>query len=192
MAEDANQNQANPEGVTDSPENKGVENQDKTQKTFTQDDVDKIVSKRLGEEKAKTDARIKEAVQDALAEKERQSKLSDEEKANEALKQRNAEIDEREKAITLRERRSDALTKLVEKKIPTDLVDFVVDLDEEKTSSNIDKLTDVWKKAVDEAAAEQLKHGGETPKDRSTSGNKPTGTGASANGVIRSGHTSTF
>lgn len=187
MAEEANQNQTNHEGATESPTNNGADTQEQTPKSFSQDDVDKIVSKRLGEEKAKTEARIEQAVKEALAEKERQSQLSEEDKAKEALKKRNAEIDEREKAITLRERRSEAMATLVEKKIPTELVDFVVDLDEGKTSENIDNLTKTWTKAVDEAVNERLKLGGTNPKDRSTNSGSTTTTTASGRVYSKNG-----
>ena len=106
-------------------------NEDKNagNKTFSQADMDNLAGKIRGEEKAKQDQAIKEAVANALAEERRQAKLTEEEREKEAKTRREAELRERENAITLRERRIQAQELLSQKNIPIDLVDFVVDLD---------------------------------------------------------------
>lgn len=159
-------------------------------KTFTQEDVNNFVSKRLNEEKAKTDKAIKDAVAEAKAEWNRQAKLTEEERAKEAQEARTRELDERDREITLRERRSEALETLAEKGISTKLVDLVVDADADRTAKNIETLSKEFNKAVEEGVKAKLAGG--TPKDK---GAKPAGDGSKAaanNGVYRNDGVSAF
>ena len=132
-------------------------------KMFSQDELNKIVSQRLQDEKAKQDETLKNAVAEAIAEERRQAKLTEEEREKEAKTKREAELKEREQSITLRERRLQAQELLAEKNIPTDLVDFVVDLDESKTKANIDKLAKTYNKSVETGVTDKLK--GTPPTD---------------------------
>lgn len=146
--------------------------EDKGGKTFSQEDVNKIVSSRLEEEKAKNQEAISKAVQEAIKEERRQAKLTEEEREKEAKSKREAELKKREDNITLRERRLQAQELLQEKNIPIDLVDFVVDLDEIKTKENIEKLAGTYSKSVENGVTDKLK--GNPPKDFSNSNNKNT------------------
>ena len=131
--------------------------------TFTQEDVDKIVAKRLSEANAKSQDATQNAVKMAIAEYERQAKLTQEEREKEAKTKREAELKEREESISLRERRLEALEMLQEKHIPIDLVDFVVDIDTNKTKENIEKLTKTYNKSVETGITDKLK--GNPPTD---------------------------
>ena len=138
----------------------------KNQKTFTQEDFDKQLSKTLADKEAKLEKRMKEQLQKELEERERLAKLSAEEKEAEERKKREQETAAKEREITLRENRADARELLQEKKISTELVDFVVDIDAEKTKENIDNLEKAFTKAVEQGVADKLK--GKTPEDKST------------------------
>ena len=135
----------------------------KAGKSFTQADMDNLAGKIRGEEKAKTDAIVKQAI----AEYERQAKVTAEEKEKEARTKREAELKAREEEITLRERKLQAQELLSQKHIPIDLVDFVVDLAETKTKDNIEKLSKTYNKAVEMGVTEKLK--GTPPTDFSNS-----------------------
>lgn len=132
-------------------------------KTFSQADMDNLAGKIRGEEKAKNEQAIKDAVAQAIAEYDRQAKLSEEEREKEAKSKREAELKEREDSITLREMRADAIDLLQAKNIPIDLVDFVVDLDANKTKDNIEKLAKTYNKSVETGVTDKLK--GNPPKD---------------------------
>lgn len=136
-------------------------------KTFTQEELNTIVSQRLKDVQAKQDETVKNAVAQAIAEERRQAKLTEEEREKEAKTRREAELKEREQSITLRERRLQAQEILAEKNIPIDLVDFVVDLDESKTKDNIDKLVKTYNKSVETGVTDKLK--GTPPTDFSNS-----------------------
>lgn len=140
-------------------------NEDKNagNKTFSQTDMDNLAGKIRSEEKAKNDQAIKEAVANAIAEYDRQAKLTEEEREKEAKSKREAELKTREEKITLRERKLQAKELLQEKNIPTELVDFVIELDETKTKENIEKLAKTYNKAVEIGVTDKLK--GTPPKD---------------------------
>lgn len=146
-------------------------NDDKnTDKKFDQTQVDEIVSKRLAEEKAKTEKTIAEKVAEAQAEAERKAKLSEEERRKEEDAKNAEKISQRERDLALRESRIEARDLLQSKGIATDLVDFVVDVDLEKTKTNIDTLEKAFTKAVEAGVAEKLK--GKSPEDFSGGDNK--------------------
>ena len=148
-------------------------NEDKNAgKTFSQADMDNLAGKIRGEEKAKHDQAIKEAVAQAIAEERRQAKLTEEEREKEAKSKREAELKAREDEITLRERKLQAQEMLQAKNIPIDLVDFVVDLEETKTRDNIEKLAKTYNKSVEIGVTDKLK--GAPPTDFSNSNNNET------------------
>lgn len=127
-----------------------VENvDDNAGKTFSQADMNELAGKVRGEERRKNEQAIKDAVAQAIAEERRQAQLTAEQREAEAKQKRDAELKAREDAITLRERRLTAQELLAQKNIPTDLVDFVVDLDESKTKENIEKLAKTYNKSVE-------------------------------------------
>lgn len=141
----------------------------KAGKTFTQADMDNLAGKIRGEEKAKNDQAIKDAVAKAIAEERRQAKLTEEEREKEAKTRREAELKQREDNITLRENRVKAQELLASKNIPIDLVDFVVDLDATKMEDKIDTLAKTYSKSVETGVTDKLK--GNPPKDFSNNDN---------------------
>lgn len=138
-------------------------------KTFSQADMDNLAGKIRGEEKAKNEQAIKDAVASAIAEYERKAKLTEDEREKEAKSKREAELKAREDNVTLRERRLQAQELLQSKNIPIDLVDLVIDLDENKTKDNIEKLAKTYSKSVEVGVTEKLK--GTPPTDFSNSNN---------------------
>lgn len=132
-------------------------------KTFTQIDLDNLAGKIRSEEKQKNEQAIKAAVANAIAEYDRNAKLTAEEREKEAKAKRDRELKEREDNITLRERRLTAQELLSQKNIPIDLVDFVVDLDENKTKENIERLAKTYNKSVENGVTDKLK--GTPPTD---------------------------
>ena len=162
MNTENNQNSSQSTG-TPTVDNKDV----KGGKTFTQEDVDKLIAKRVSEEAVKNQDAINQAVENALAEERRKAQLTAEEREKEARSKREKELQDRENDVTLRERRIQAQELLQDKKIPIDLVDFVVDLDEAKTKDNIDKLAKTYNKSVETGVTDKLK--GTPPTDFSNS-----------------------
>ena len=63
----------------------------------------------------------------------------------------------------MRERRLEAQELLRAKNIPIDLVDFVIDLDSNKTKENVEKLVKSYQKSVETGVTDKLK--GNPPTD---------------------------
>lgn len=143
-------------------------NQDAEAQKAEQERIDKIVGDRLKREREKSQKEFDEKLKTELADRERLAKLSAEEKATEEQKKREQETSAREREIILRENRADARETLQEKNISATLVDFVVDVDADKTKENIETLEKVFLKAVEDGVNDRLK--GETPKDKSNHG----------------------
>lgn len=141
-------------------------------KTFSQTDMDNLAGKIRSEEKAKNEQAINDAVAKAIAEYDRQAKLTEEEREKEAKSKREAELKSREEKITLRERKLEAKELLIAKNIPIDLVEFVIDLDENKTKENIERLAKTYSKSVEVGVTDKLK--GTPPTDFSNNNNQDT------------------
>ncbi|MDM8100942.1 DUF4355 domain-containing protein [Oceanobacillus oncorhynchi] len=143
------------EGGGQEPEDKSANQQGED--TFTKAEVDsqvsKAVDKALKNREEKHQEEIQKAIDDAIAEKERLSKLSEKERQQEELTQREKKILEREEEIKRAQLRSDAVADLQEKKLPSDFADFLLGDDAEITLENINS----FKKAFDEAVNAQVK-----------------------------------
>jgi len=137
-----------------------------TDKSFTQADIDKAISERLKREKDASEKRIAETLRKEREEWERQSKLSEEQRAEEQRKQMESELSEKERNLALRENRADARELLIERGIDSTLVDFVVDVDADKTKENVNQLEKAYAQAVKAGVDKAL--AGTTPKDTSS------------------------
>ncbi|MBR2766784.1 DUF4355 domain-containing protein [Candidatus Saccharibacteria bacterium] len=140
-----------------------TEDKGSNSKTFTQEEVNALLQKRIGEVNAKAEERSKQAAEDAVAEYARKQKMTEEERLNEERKKKDDELAEKERNITLRENRADAIEKLAQLNIDTKLVDFVVDIDADKTAENVTKLSKAFNEAVSKAVEAKL--AGKTPAD---------------------------
>lgn len=168
MSDTTDPSKTNPNPDDPQDDTKGKED---TQKTFTQDELEKTLSERLKREREKADKALADKLKAEREDWERQAKLTAEEKAEEERKRHETETSERERGIILRENRADARELLQEKNISAELVDFVVDVDADKTKENIDNLEKAFLKAVEAGVNDRLK--GQTPKDK-TNPTEPT------------------
>lgn len=145
-----------------------VNSGEKQEPKFTQDQVNEFIQKRVNELNKKSEEKTKQAVADAISEYERKAKLTEEERATEAQKAKLAEIEERERSITMRERRSDCLTELSKKNIPTEFADYLVNQDKDKMAESIDQFSKLWEEKLMEGVQAKIKASGATPTDKSS------------------------
>ena len=136
-----------------------VAEENTSSKTFTQADVDKLIGDRLKEVREKLEKEKQEEVARAtelaqLDSKEREKKLAE-------LHEK--EIMEKDRALSLRENKLEAIDVFSKNNIPVDMVDYIVDVDKEKTLNNADNFVRKFNEQVSLAVAEKLK--GEAPKD---------------------------
>lgn len=101
-------------------------------------------------------------IEDAIAEKERLSKLSEKERKDEELSKREKELADRLAEIERKELKADAIADLSEKGLPADFADFLLAEDAEKTLENINNFKTAFDNAVNEAVKEKLRQ--DTPK----------------------------
>ncbi len=159
-------------------------------RSFSQDEVNAMMQKRINEINAKNDKATEEAVSKALKEYERKQKMTEEERLNEARKQKDDELAEKERNITLRENRATAIEELAKLNIDTKLVDFVVDLDADKTVSNIEALSKAFNEAVSKGV--EIKLAGKTPTDFGDGGKKSSETKEVSSRGYRAGGMTAF
>jgi len=143
------------EDTPTSPKDEG----NKEEKTLTQGQFDKALKERLSRERKENNEKIKEI----KTETERLAKLSAEEKEKELAEQSKRDTDERDKSISIRENRLEALEVFSESKVPTNLVDYVISEDKKETLKNAKEFSESYNESVAKSVAEQLK--GTAPKD---------------------------
>ena len=107
---------------------------------------------------------------DKLTEVEKLAKMNEAEKAQYLADKKAKEMAEREANITKRELSAEAKETLASKGLPMELSEIVSYKDAESCKSSIDKIEDVFKKAVEKAVENKLK-GDKPPKDASTNSN---------------------
>ena len=126
------------------------------QKLFTQEDVDKMITKRLAKEKAKQEKALKEA--------ERLSKMSEEERVKAELEADRLAF-EQERAAYLKEKMLTACEKeLMKEALPVEFASLLVADDADTTSGNIKAFKDKWNKSLESAVNERLKANSRVPK----------------------------
>lgn len=135
--------------------------------TFTQEELGQKLSAERKSLTAKFEKEKQEAIKEAIAEYERKSKLTEEQKATEAQKAKEQALAERERQVTLRERKAEAMTILSEKNIPTAFVEYVLDEDADKMVEKIDALSKVWSDELNKGVKGAVS--GNTPDDKNKS-----------------------
>lgn len=142
----------------------------KESKTFTQDDLNKIISDRLSKERKKWDEELSSKVEEAKTEAQKLAKMNAEQKAEYERKQLEEQLSKREAEITRRELRATALETLAEKGLPKQLAEVLVYTDAEATNKSIEAVEKSFRDAVEQAVNDRLKNttppktgGGGTP-----------------------------
>ncbi len=129
-------------------------------KTFTQEEVDEIVKKRLAKEKQKAEDEKKEA--------ERLAKMTEQERLEEEYKKKQADLDARIKELDKKEMQNTSLDILVEKgyspSTSKQLLAFLDYSDAEACKSSIDTLDSILKKCIETEVNAKIKGGSVTPK----------------------------
>lgn len=126
-----------------------------TGKTFTQSEVDKMISERLARQQKKFDAEKEEAAKLA--------KMNAEDKAKYAAQKREEELTARETAIQQKELRFEALNILEENKLPAKLVECLNLTSAETCKASIESIKAAWTEALTAAVDARLKSNNPPP-----------------------------
>lgn len=124
----------------------------KTEKSFTQEEVNKLISDRINAEKKRWE---KKSAEDR-AEAERVAQMSAEEKAKHEAEKREREFSERENALVRRERMALAKEKLNELNVPAALVAAVDISSEETVGSSAAEIAKAFSEAVSAEVSKRL------------------------------------
>ena len=122
----------------------------KEEKTFTQEELDKILNKKFAQWQKKTE--------EAKAEAERKAKLTEAEKLAEERK----EFEAMKKQFEYEKRVNSTSKVLASNNLPVEFADFLVGENEEVTSQRVDLFKDAFNNALEKAITERLR--GTTPK----------------------------
>lgn len=105
--------------------------------------------------------KTQQLIDDALAEKERLSKLSEKERKDEELNTREKDLEKRLADIERKELLADAVADLNKKELPADFAEILLGEDAEKTLENINSFKTAFDEAVNAKVKEALRQ--ETP-----------------------------
>ena len=127
-------------------------------KTFTQEEVDKIVAKRLAREKKDIEAKIEKERQEA----EELAKLSEAEKQKKLFEKQVREFEETKRAFEAEKLLNETVKQLAAKNLPVGFAEMLKAEDAETTFENIKVFEEKFNEALEKMVNERLK--GTTPK----------------------------
>lgn len=127
-------------------------------KTFTQEEVDKIVNKRLARERKDIEAKIEAE----RAEAERLAKMSEAEKQQALFKKQVAEFEATKRAFEQEKLLNETVKQLASRNLPIEFADILKAQDAESTLENINKFEEKFNAALEAKVNDRLK--GNTPK----------------------------
>ena len=142
----------------DDDQGTGQDNQDSGEggqetKTFTQEELDKIVQGRIAKERKAWEKHL----EDEKTEAQKLEKMSEKEKKKYQEEKRIKELDDREAAITRRELTAQAKVQLADKGIPTELAEILNLTDAESCKKSIEVVEKAFQSAVEKAVEERIK-----------------------------------
>lgn len=133
-------------------------------KTFTQEEVNKMISERLAREQKKADARIAELNKQFETEKQEAAKLAKmnaDEKSKYAAEKREQELTAREAEVQKKELRFEALNILEQDNLPSKLIGCVDLSSADACKASIEAIKDAWSEAW--TAADNARKSQNTP-----------------------------
>ena len=136
-------------------------------KLFTQEEVDRLISKRLGRMQSDIEKQLAAAKDEGRTEAEKLAKMSEEqrleherEKARKDAEKRDRALAEREAAIMRRELRVEAGETLVKKGLPSGLLDILDYSSADACAQSIEKVEEAFRASVQAGVDERLRESG--------------------------------
>ena len=157
------ENQVQENNVVEEVVEGGATAQVKEVKTFTQDEVNEIINKRLQRERKDIKAQIEAERKQA----EELAKLSEQEKASKLLEIKEKELNEKIKAFENEKLLNETSKQLASKNLPIQFAEMLKGNDAEKTFENIQLFEAKFNEAVEKVVTERLR--GNVPKTTTSS-----------------------
>ena len=159
------ENQVQENNVVEEVVEGGATAQVKEVKTFTQDEVNEIINKRLQRERKDIKAQIEAERKQA----EELAKLSEQEKASKLLELKEKELNDKIRAFESEKLLNETTKQLASKNWPIDFAEMLKGDDAEKTFENIQLFEAKFNEAVEKVVTERLR--GNVPKTTTSSSN---------------------
>ena len=151
----------------------------KEEKTFTQDELNKIVAERVAKERRKLDAEIlkQQEMQERLIEEESEklAKMTEAEKVKAKAERERKKFEEKVaryeaemKAFEQEKIKNQTMKLLDEKRLPIELCQFINSNTADEIMENVEVFEKCWSQAIEKAVTERLR--GSVPKTKVTVG----------------------
>ena len=150
------------ENPVDNEQGQETKPSEPTEKTFTQDEMNKILQDRLAREMKK----FKKQLEDEKAQAEELAKLSEADRQKKLFEKQVAEFEATKKAFEQEKMLNETMKQLSQKGLATSFASILRADDAETTLANINNFEAEFNKAVEARVAERLK--GTTPKTSTT------------------------
>ena len=152
------ENQVKENNVVEEVVEGGATTEVKEVKTFTQEEVDKMISKRLQRERKDIEAKIEAERKEA----EELAKLSEAEKQRKLFEKQVKEFEETKRAFENERLLNETSKQLASKSLPIEFAEMLKGNDAEKTFENIQLFEAKFNEAVEKVVTERLR--GNVPK----------------------------
>lgn len=154
-------------------QNQGQEEQGEGDKTFTQEEMDKILGARLARQKEQMMTEFTKKLEEALDEQERLSKMTESERKKAEEEARDKELEETKEELRLLKLENETTLILEDKGLPQTFRPFLMGADLDKTKENVEAFEKVYKEEVKKASEERWRskpprdsRGGQTEEEQ--------------------------
>lgn len=166
------ENEGDSENTNEDDDKESVNDDDKKQETYTKNEVDSAISKAVDSALKKRDRKhqqeLEKAREEARKKAESYAKLTEKEKRDKEIEEREQALAKKEKEFKLRELKSDVESDLKEKGLPTSFAESLIHLeDNEKISDVVKEIKADFDNAVQEQVKEATRQS--TPSNQSSS-----------------------
>ena len=170
-----NDSNQNPDGKNSETDGKTSTQSETAGKTYTQDDIGKMMAAKAKEVESNLqddfENKLKQKEQEWLEKGEKRAGMNASEKAQADLEEQRKALKEQQDRLQEKldeANRKDALaatkTVLTDKHIPAEFAEFISDVKEDVRNNNLDKFTNLFNKAVQEAVEKKVT-GNQSPQN---------------------------
>lgn len=121
-------------------------------KTFTQEELDEIINKRLKRERSSWEKKLEDEKKEAA----RLATLNEDQKKEELYNKKLKAVEDKANSLKLQEDKLEASKVLTERGLPTSFVDYLIGKDDEITLENINKFEKQYKTDLQAAVKQAL------------------------------------
>lgn len=166
------ENEGDSENTNEDDNKESVNDDENKQETYTKSEVDSAISKAVDSALKKRERKhqqdLEQAREEAKKKAESYAKLTEKEKRDKEIEEREQALVEKEKEFKLRELKSDVESDLKEKGLPTSFAESLIHLeDNEKISDVVKEIKADFDNAVQEQVKEATRQS--TPSNQSSS-----------------------